>query len=474
MLLIVETITWKPHVETAMEIALRRRELGEEVVYCNLRGGLPACEDASPLHAALDLPTTRIRRAFAILEQHGVRCLRPGYSKAETDAAAALATAMLAGCHDEADLKALRHEGYHDIGWGVISSVVSITRNSSVSLASHRGMLSRYLQAAILVYDRTCRLIDELEPAEVVFFNGRFATTRAVLRAAQARGIPWKIHERGGDRDRYWLSDCMPHDMDRIQEKMLAGWDASKAAAGESFFEGRRQRVEREWHSFAGAQTIGSLPAEMSAPGDWVSFFTSAEDEMFAIADHYVNDRFPTQLDAIRALAEAARSIPGLRLCVRVHPHTGQKSRSDRAKWAKLDIPGVLLIGPGDRTDSYALIDRSRVVCTYGSTVGIEATYWRRPSLLLAPAYYDRLGVAQRAGDVDEIRAFLREPQVFPREATLPYGAFWALLGEPYRFYQADSLHRGRICGVYLDDSPAMRAARMLMRPGSRLFGAGR
>ena len=114
------------------------------------------------------------------------------------------------------------------------------------------------------------------------------------------------------------------------------------------------------------------------------------------------------------------------------------------------------------------------MVCTYGSTVGIEATYWGRPSLLFGPSYYDRLGVAQMAGDAAQIRAFLREPVVFPQERTLPYGAFWETLGEPYRYYRAETLHRGSICGVYLDDSAPIRAARKLFGPGARLLGWSR
>jgi hypothetical protein len=468
MLLVVETITWKPHIETAMEIALRWREDGGEVLYCNLRRGLPACEDASPVHRALDLPEIRVRRATAILEEHGVRCARPEYSRETLAAAATHARRMLAGCRDEADLKALHYGDYHDIGWGVLSSVVSVTRDSTVTVASHRALLQRYLEAAILVYDATCALLDEHRPEQLLFFNGRFATTRAALRAAQSRGTPWRIHERGGDRDRYWLSDAMPHDMPRQQEKMLAQWDGSKAEAGRDFFEARRARIEREWHSFTKEQDHGRLPPEL-AEGEWVSFFTSSEDEMLAIGDSLSSERFPTQLDAIRVLAEAC-AAEGLRLCVRVHPHTRDKSRAEREKWQKLEVPGVLVIGPADRTDSYALIDRSKVVTTYASTVGIEATYWGKPSLLFAPSYYDRLGVSEQALDLEQIRAFLREPKVFPQERTLPYGAFWKELGEPYRYYRADGLHRGSICGVYLDDVLPMRAARALMGGGKRLL----
>ena len=79
MLLIIETITWKPHIETAIEIALNSRESGQDVVYCNLRSGLPICEDHSVSHTIFDLPETRIRRAGNLLQQAGTTFLRPKY-----------------------------------------------------------------------------------------------------------------------------------------------------------------------------------------------------------------------------------------------------------------------------------------------------------------------------------------------------------------------------------------------------------
>lgn len=474
MLLIIETITWKPHVETAMEIALRRRESGDEVVYCNLRRSLPICEDVTGSHRLLNLPEVRLRRAREILERNGVRFLRPDYDRAHLLSATTKAAELLAQCRTVDDLKQLRHGDYFDLGWGVVSSSISLTRNSGVEVSSHRDMLERYCAAAMLVYDKVCQLIDELRPSELLLFNGRFATTRAAMRAAQSRGIPWMIHERGGNKDRYWLTNYPPHDMDRVQDDILAQSREGMEEAGHAFYQARRNRIERDWHSFTHGQKLGQLPAEMTGDGEWITFFTSSEDEMSAIGDSYSNKLFPTQFDAIRAVAEAVRSLPGLRLCIRVHPHVAEKSRADQQKWAEIGLPNVLVIGPTDATDSYALMERSKVVCTYGSTVGVEATYWHRPSLLFGRAYYDRIGACEIASSPDQIRAFLHEPVVYPRQAALPYGAFRELLGEPYRFYEADDLHRGRICGVYLDDSPPVRVARWLLKPALRRLGLSR
>jgi hypothetical protein len=472
MLLVLETITWKPHIETAMEIALRRRDEGEAVLYCNLRRGLPVCEDRSRLHALVHLPETRIRRAAGLLEREGIPFRRAEYSAAERDYAGARAASMLAGCRGIDDVRALAFEDFKDIGWALISSAISVTKDARLELGAHRSLLREFCQSAIMVYQKSRALLQEVQPDEALVFNGRFATTRAALRAAQSLGVPWKIHERGGDKTRFLVTDVPPHDLDRMQGLMQANWREESAEAGHEFFQGRRNRVERAWHSFTKLQEFGRLPAEM-AEGEWVSFFTTSEDEMVAIGDELVNHEFPTQKSAVSTLAEAVARVPGLRLCVRVHPHVALKSERERRSWREFQLPGVLVLGPEDPTDSYALIERSRVVACYGSTVGIEATYWGRPSLLFARSYYDRLGVTTRAESAAQVEAFLRSPVSMPRSATLPYGAFWVRLGEPYRYYDADGLHRGSILGTYLDDTPAVRAAKRL-RDGLLRFKPGR
>lgn len=463
MLLVFETITWKPHVETAVEIALRELDAGREVVYCNLREGLPTCEDGAAVHMLLDLPRTRQRRARQILVEHGVSCLSPGYDKRQVHKAMADAQSLIRDCANVDQFKKLSYKEYFDIGWAALSSAVSIRRNSSVSPTSDRRLLTRYLAASILVYEKSLEVISKEHPSEVLVFNGRFATTRASLRAAEALNVPWKIHERGADKDHFWIADFMPHDVDRVQQLIVSQWTADRSDAGHRFFRARRARIERDWHSHTRLQHIGRLPEPMQDGGDWVTFFTSSDDEMFAIGDRFESDRFPSQLEAIKKLAAAVAATPSLRLCVRVHPHVRLKSKSDRLKWSLLDIPGALMVAADDTTDSYALIDRSKAVCTYGSTVGVEATYWGRPSLLFSRAFYDQLGVVTLAMDDEQIRAFLRAPVALPPERTLPYGAFWELLGDSFRYYRADSLHGGTICGVNLDSQPIIQAARKVV-----------
>ncbi|HSI22794.1 MAG TPA: hypothetical protein VK959_07210 [Methylophilaceae bacterium] len=463
-LLIVETITWKPHIETAIEIALRAQECGQEVHYLNLRKGLPVIEDVLPIHKIINLPKQRVSRARALLAQKNILLLNAPISPAERRLRVNQAEKLLENCTTLKDVCQLSVDGFPDIGWGAISSAISMLRDPLISPVTHRALLIKLMATSMLVFDKTVESIKITRPDAILLFNGRFATTRAVQRAAQKCGIPWHAHERGCDKDHYWIASKQIHNPDFFQEYIKDFWDNSPALsqAGDDFFKNRRNRIERDWHSYTTEQVSGRVPEELLDGRQWVVYYSSSEDEYAALGDTYVNSFFPTQNDAIRALHAVVNSIPGYGLCIRVHPHVARKSIKEQQYWKTLHLPGALLIGADEDIDSYALLQRAHVVGSYGSTIGIEATYWNKPSLLFGRSIYDSLDVCFRPTNQNEIAGFLKNPTVYPKEGALMYGAFIERFGTPYQYYQAESLHRGKILGVDLDDSIPVRLLRKL------------
>ena len=227
-----------------MEIALLARERGASVRYMNLRKQLPAVEDTTWLPRALDLSTLRIGRAERLLQARGVEVAQPALEPQSLAAARGKAREMLRRCSDTAAVCALAHEGFAEIGWGVLSSVVDTTRNPFASLRTHASLFERFLQSALVTYDLVRAAIRDFAPDTVVLFNGRYATTRAVFAAARVQGVPALIHDRGRDKDHYWLATEPILDPDYIQRCIVEFWRPDLAAAGEEFFRERRARRE--------------------------------------------------------------------------------------------------------------------------------------------------------------------------------------------------------------------------------------
>ena len=465
-LLVVDTISWRVHLATSMEIALRARDRGSRVRYLNLRALLPAVEDATWLPRAVDLSTIRIARAQRLMRARGIEVAQPALGRQELARARLAAREMLRACDDTAAICALRHEGFAELGWGVFSSVVDTTRNPFASVHKHARLFEDFLASALFVHGAVRRAMADFAPDAIALFNGRYASTRAIFAAARAQGVPALIHDRGRDKDHYWLATEPILDPDYIQRCIAEFWRPELAPAGEEFFRERRERVEKFWRSYTKRQTVGRIPPAMADGSRWVVFFTSSDDEYVAVGDKYVNRAFPEQIDAIRAVEKALAELPGHRLCVRVHPNVATKSREQVAFWRGLKVPRGIVVAADEDFDTYAMLERAAVACSYGSTVGIEATYWRKPSLLMGRSIYDRLGATFNAEGIDDARKFLAQPVVYPQRGALMYGAFFARYGTPYQHYRADDLFMGRILGTYLDPWPVrlLRAAARNLR----------
>jgi hypothetical protein len=234
-LLVIETITWKPHIETAMEIALCAQENGQEVHYLNLRKGLPIVEDMLWVHALLDLPRQRIDRAQRILAQHGIALVGNEFPHELIARHLKKAEYMLAGCSSLNDVCRISLDDFPDIGWGVASSAISMMRDPFLSPDTHRNLLARLLVASMLVFDKAVESIDEIRPDSVILFNGRFATTRAALRAAEKCRVPWYAHERGCDKNHYWVVNKQIHNPNYFQQYIKEFWNPSLTQAGHDF-----------------------------------------------------------------------------------------------------------------------------------------------------------------------------------------------------------------------------------------------
>ena len=154
-----------------------------------------------------------------------------------------------------------------------------------------------------------------------------------------------------------------------------------------------------------------------------VAFFSSSPDEIAELDLDW--SRFHgSQPQALKALAEAVRTIPGAELVVRTHPHMRLKPPLDHVDWrAAVEAAQPAAHFDADApVDSYGLMRAADIVFTYGSTSGVEAAFLGKPAVVMGPSAYDLLGCVHYASDTNDIRAHLNEPVALPSGNALPYG----------------------------------------------------
>jgi hypothetical protein len=316
------------------------------------------------------------------------------------------------------------------LGLAVLSSVTSLTTiERPLGLGEFGPVLGPAWRSAHLSL-RIGQAVRRLNYDRAVIFNGRHCYSRPFCDVLE-RGCEVIRYEQGSTGNRYLSAAAPvqdPHTLKRLID--AHGFDA---AAGESFF---RERMAKhpatEVSLFTASQRAGSLPQQL-AEGRTVSFFTSSSDEMAALTDDALYGSFSDQYQIALALADACRAN-GLKLLIRLHPHLRFKHSSWKREWdfGELERRGVLVLGPDDPADSYAIVRASQAVVTAGSTIGVEAAYLGIPTAVVGTWVGGLLGACAVANTAEDLAAFIVEPRSLPnaREAALRFGSFYRTAGK--------------------------------------------
>lgn len=452
-MLAIETFELKPHLETAGEVLLDGLQAGR-TGFSFVGGGLPFQEYEIPSPQPHDFwapKVSRVRRFEKILASKGVSVLDcPEVPLAMLRQIRKWAESF------EGDLAALKKYAYkeHTFGLAVASTLISKYRNPNIDTRELAEEIKFALEAAALVYERALRLIALHKPKSVLTFNGRFARCYPIVKAAHNSKVKLLLHERGCDYKKYEIYHESVHSVAQQRKLIDRHWSSATdreaaRAIGADYFQRRRDGEGIGWTSFTTKQVKGQ-----SVPGDGrkrVVYFSSSDDEYAAVEDGVRHAFSPSgQKEAVQRLINICKRMADTELIIRVHPNVAACHASEQAWWNALAQQGVQILDPASTVDSYALAETADVVCSYGSTIGVEAAYWGTPSILLGDAAYAGFGCCSEPKDDVELERLLRQPPAKrEHEGCLMFGYYFATFGKSYKYYSPRNLFQG---GIFGDD----------------------
>jgi len=454
--LILETVAAKPLLETSGEIALDLIKEGHSVVFAFIGNNLPWTDWDLPVwltRLGCSLPR-RVARFEQIIADEGVQVMSSPRLTPDVLDRCQRCSESFSGTLE--DLKRYRC-GNAKLGMGVASSLISWSGDSIYDVAQRPEAARQLLHSAAIVYERAISMIRAHRPDTVVTFNGRFATCKPIVEAAVAELIPVLRHDRGATFDKYELYDEPIHSFEYIRRRINQAWQmadpCSRIEMGHSFFVRRRGGDGIGWFPFVDKQTQGEIPERI--PGRRrVVYFSSSDDEYAAISDMVLPGLWGRQVDAIQDVAAICNTIDDVELIIRIHPNLAKKSSAERKRWSGFANSNVRVIPPESNVDSYALLDSADIVVTYGSTIGIEAAYWGKLSVLIGPTPHSGLGACVEPTTKEKFIALLAKKGhavAEPQEKCLPFGYYYTTFGRKFKHYQPSALLRGKFLGHSLD-----------------------
>ncbi|HNP33567.1 MAG TPA: hypothetical protein PKN96_09765 [Flavobacterium sp.] len=354
------------------------------------------------------------------------------------------------------DLRKYKIDNF-EIGEATLSSMVSIVRDPAPDLEVYESLMKRIIQSSYYCYYYFQKQLQHYAIDTFYNFNGRFATNRAALRAAQKIQVHTYMHERGRNFQTYELFDnVLPHQIGPFMERVSEAWKNHPDIEGKNriaheFYKNRANGKEQSWISFTKDQKKG-LPDNWDQNADNVVIFTSSEDEYVSIGKDWEMGFFESQNQLILKLMNDER-LAEKKIWVRLHPNMRSMSKQYLKKTYATLQGRIEVILPESPINSYDLIFATNKVLSFGSTVGIEATYWGKPSILLGPSFYKAFDATYNPESYEALVTLLLDKNLKPlaQENTLPYGFHINNFGIPFRIYKPVNLFEGTYKNVNLD-----------------------
>ena len=313
-----------------------------------------------------------------------------------------------------------------------------------------RYLLREYILSAWNVGQKFLKFLDETEPRAVIVFNGQFYPEATARFIAQKRGIRVITHEVGlqpastffteGEATAYPIHIPDEFELNNEQNAKLDAYLAKRfqgdfTMAGIKFWADMKGLDESFLQKAAEFKQI-------------VPIFTNV---IFDTSQPHANTVFEDMFDWLDMTLEVIRAHPETLFVIRAHPdelRVRKASRETVEAWVEASRvdkeQNVVFVAPNEPLSSYELIQNSKFVMVYNSTIGLEASIMGAAVLCAGKARFTQYPTVFFPQTVEEVRSKMKEflagekidvPSEFRRNArrflyyqlfrtSLPFGDF--------------------------------------------------
>jgi hypothetical protein len=356
--------------------------------------------------------------------------------------------------------KDLRFENF-DVGEAAYSSMISKTRDRDLNDISYKNILFELTKNSLLIYESLKFFIRNKQIEKLILFNGRWDYYKAAMAAANFVGIEVEIFENfrlGGYYQTF--GNNLPHSIKTYLDNVESTWQTTnslqeKQKVADNFFLSKRKGKAIYDKSYVKDQKPGKLPENYNKNKKTFVLYNSSDDEFAAVGNEFDNPIFIDQIDGIKFLVEYFKSQKDYQLIIRMHPNLKGLVRDYLVPLYELEnkYDNIILIKPEDDTDTYELMNIADTVLSFGSTAGLEASYWGKPVILLGKAFYYYSNVAYVPKSKEEVLSYLnRNLQPHDKLNAQKFAYYYCSGGIKASFFNTrkngDVFFKGNLLGV--------------------------
>jgi hypothetical protein len=278
-----------------------------------------------------------------------------------------------------------------------------------------RYLLREYILSAWNVAQKFSTFLDETNPRAVVVFNGQFFPEATARFVAQKRGLRVITHEVGLQPASAYFTDGeataypihIPDEFE-LNDEQNAKLDAYLAKRFQGDF---TMAGIKFWADMKGLD--GAFLQKAAQFKQIVPIFTNV---IFDTSQPHANTVFEDMFDWLDLVLEIIKEHPETLFVIRAPPEELRVRKSSRetvARWVEsrrvTDLPNVIFVPSNETLSSYELIQRSKFVMIYNSTIGLEASIMGAAVLCAGKARFTQYPTVFFPQTVDEVKRKMKE-----------------------------------------------------------------
>ena len=297
-----------------------------------------------------------------------------------------------------------------------------LRRHHLVEDESTRFLYREFVKSAWSVARQFEDLMESVQPAAVLVFNGMFFPEATARWIAQSRGVRVISHEVGlrpftgffttGEATAYPIQIPDDYQLSAAQNAQLDAYLAER-------FQGNFTMAGVQfWPEIQSLSPVFLTKAEKFK--QIVPVFTNV---VFDTSQGHANVVYPHMFAWLDDVYAIIKAHPETLFVIRAHPdesRPGKASRESVANWVRKNRvdaeENVLFVGSDEYFSSYELIQRSKFVMIYNSTIGLEASVMGAPVLCGGKARFTQLDTVFFPKTAEEYRqiaeSFLETDQI--------------------------------------------------------------
>jgi len=317
--------------------------------------------------------------------------------------------------------------------------LISVKRESNPDKNLHKTTLKLYKDSFMKTYKEAKNLLKYKQPSKVFLYNGRFLQERAVWEACRNLNISVAFFEKFNPNwhDRYLIFKEQTHSPQYRSNLMnnffLNSTDNENINdIGQKWFKDRTLGITQNFTDLQN-QNLG-----LSHLKPFLVYFHSSEDEL--ITSELISASWGDQISALKNLIEVMNNTKKYNLVIRLHPNLLQKSPREIHKWNNLvnkisnECYWVTVVASDSKISSYKLVEESIGVITVGSTIGVEAAFMNRKSILIGTAFHEFMGITINPKNKIELNEALNKnltekEKLFAKNNSLKYAIYQSIGG---------------------------------------------